>query len=195
MPKSKNPHDLTDLQIRFCHEFIKDLNGTRAYIRAGYNVKSTDSARAAAARTLANVSIQAYLGDIANLSEVSIIAEVIKLAFAEITDVIEYENSQLRVKPSREWSIRAKAAVKSISVTETIMKDKTCVTTQVVMHDKLAALEKLLRKFKMYPRDIPLLDAVQLLFTEGVATPEQSTIIAEGIAAIEQRLKTVNSEQ
>lgn len=193
MSKKGNPHGLTDLQIKFCQEFVKDLNATRAYIRAGYKVSSSDAAGANAARLLANDRIQAYLGEIANLSEFSIIAEVVKIAFTKITDVIEYDGTNLKIKPSQEWSSHAKSAVKSITVTETEVKGKRTVVTQITMHDKLAALEKLMRKFKLYPKEVPLLDAVQLLLTEGVATSEQAQIISEGIRQIEEGLRTFPS--
>ena len=46
---------LTDKQERFCQEYLIDLNGTQAAIRAGY---SENSANEIAAQNLAKISIQ-----------------------------------------------------------------------------------------------------------------------------------------
>lgn len=50
---------LTPKQIRFCEEFLVDLNGTQAAIRAGYSKKTANEQ---ASQLLAKVSIQEYLG-------------------------------------------------------------------------------------------------------------------------------------
>lgn len=55
MPESKK---LTAKQQRFCEEYLIDLNGTQAAIRAGY---STNSANELAAETLAKPSIKAEI--------------------------------------------------------------------------------------------------------------------------------------
>ncbi|ACC81145.1 terminase small subunit [Nostoc punctiforme] len=189
--KKTNPQELTDLQLRFCHEYVKDLNKTRAYIRAGYNVKNDNSAAASACALLRNTKIQAYLGEIAGLSEVKIIAEVAAIALSRITDILEYDGDNIKIKKSEEWGDRAKASVKSITVSKTLSKDGVTTTTTVTMHDKLSALEKLMKRLRLYPKDIPVLDAVQLLLAEGVATPEQARVIGEGIGRMEEELRTI----
>jgi phage terminase small subunit len=49
---------LTEKQIRFCEEYLIDLNATQAATRAGYSQKTANEQ---AARLLVNVSIQDYL--------------------------------------------------------------------------------------------------------------------------------------
>lgn len=49
---------LTDKQQRFCDEYMIDLNGTQAAIRAGYSHKT---ACEQASRLLANVKVQQYI--------------------------------------------------------------------------------------------------------------------------------------
>lgn len=193
--KRTNSHELTDLQIRFCHEYVKDLNKTRAYIRAGYNVKSDNSAAAAASTLLRNHKIQAYLGEIADLSEVKIIAEVAAIALSKITDILEYDGTNINIKKSDQWSDRAKASVKSITVVRTLNKEGVTTTTTVTMHDKLSALEKLMKKLRLYPKDISVLDAVQLLLAEGVATVEQARVIGEGIGRMEEELRSLGKSE
>ena len=54
-------HGLTDQQRRFCDLYLIELNGTKAYMEAGFRVKSKAVARAAAARLLTNPRVEAYL--------------------------------------------------------------------------------------------------------------------------------------
>ena len=53
MPPRKEP--LNDQQEKFCREYLKDLNGTQAAIRAGYSKKT---ANAIACRLFTYVYIQ-----------------------------------------------------------------------------------------------------------------------------------------
>jgi phage terminase small subunit len=48
---------LTDKQLNFINEYIKDMNASAAYLRAGYNC-SEEAARRAASRLLTNVDVQ-----------------------------------------------------------------------------------------------------------------------------------------
>jgi len=54
--------DLNDQQDRFCHEYIIDLNGTQAAIRAGYSERS---ARQIAAENMAKPSIRKRIAELA----------------------------------------------------------------------------------------------------------------------------------
>ena len=52
---------MTNKQQLFADEYLKDLNGTRAYKAAYRNVKKDSVARAAASRLLRNVNVKAYI--------------------------------------------------------------------------------------------------------------------------------------
>ena len=54
----KKQTSLTPKQIRFCKEYVKDLNATQASIRAGY---SPNGANVGASRMLAKPSLQTYI--------------------------------------------------------------------------------------------------------------------------------------
>jgi len=188
---ARSQHEkLTDQHLRFCHEYVKDLNGAKAYLRAGYNC-SYGVAAASACTLLKLPHIQAYLGEIAGLSEVAIVSEIAAIAMAQLTDVAEIKGGEVSILDSAQWNSKARAAVKTLTVTTTKTKGKTIVHTKVEMHDKLAALEKLAKKFKIYPKEIPLLDAAKILLEEGAATPQQAQIIREGIAELEAKLKSI----
>lgn len=53
--------DLSDKQKKFCEEYIKDCNGKKAAIRAGYSERT---AQEQAARMLSKVKVKAYMNSI-----------------------------------------------------------------------------------------------------------------------------------
>jgi phage terminase small subunit len=189
-----NPHDLTDLQVRFCKEYVKDLNATRAYIRAGYINKTDASAAASASILLKNPKIKAYLGEILNLTEASVISEVAKIAFANLTDIVELKNNSLTIKDTSEISDRAKSALQSITVSERYTEEGKVCTVQVKMHDKLAALEKLMKRLRLYPKEMTTMGAVTHLVSQGLLTDEQAKVIVDGVSGIEEGLRSLASE-
>ncbi|MEQ7304158.1 terminase small subunit [Enterococcus avium] len=81
---------MTDKQRIFADEYLKDLNGTRAYKVAYPNVKKDSSAATAAGRLLRNVEIKAY------------IAEQLEIMHndrqADAAEVLEYLTSVMRGK-------------------------------------------------------------------------------------------------
>lgn len=54
---------MTDLQARFCEEYIIDLHGEAAYVRAGYKARGA-SARVGASQLLTNPNIFAKIGEL-----------------------------------------------------------------------------------------------------------------------------------
>ena len=52
---------LTEKQKRFADYYIETSNATEAYMKAGYNVKDANVARANASRLLANANVSAYV--------------------------------------------------------------------------------------------------------------------------------------
>lgn len=58
VPPAAKPRELTDLERRFCFEYVQDCNATRAYMRATRNTNDR-SASVQATRLLANPNIRA----------------------------------------------------------------------------------------------------------------------------------------
>ncbi|NTU49451.1 MAG: terminase small subunit [Desulfobulbaceae bacterium] len=56
--KANVKSELTPKQEQFCREYLIDLNGTKAAIRAGYTAKTAD---ATASRLLRNVKVKEYV--------------------------------------------------------------------------------------------------------------------------------------
>jgi phage terminase small subunit len=161
LTKTRNPHGLTDQQLRFCQHYARSLNATQAYKDAGYKAKTENAAGVSAHQILRNLKIQAYLGEVLNLTEVSVVHEAVAIGFANITDAIEWDEEGVSVIPSRHLTHRGKSAIKSIkckkkTTTRTVGEVKeTDVTVEweVTLHDKLAALEKLIKKLGLYPKE------------------------------------------
>lgn len=76
---------LTDKQRLFCHEYLKDLNGTQAAIRAGY---SEESARQIATENLSKPSIEIFLQQLMaeRVKRVEIDADYVLLGIKELTE-------------------------------------------------------------------------------------------------------------
>lgn len=146
-------YELTDKQIKFCKEYIKDLNATRAYKKV-YKCKY-DSARAEASKTLAKPSIKKYLEYLMKnrekrleVSADNVIKELARIGFASISNVAEIETLEY------EDSKGKKRSCKTVNVHDTEDIDDDTLTAigsikegkhgiEVKMHDKVKALELL----------------------------------------------------
>ncbi len=137
---------LTPKQWRFVEEYLIDLNGTQAAIRAGY---SPNCAAQQAYENLRKPEIVALIDDLqnaraerANVRQDDVVQELRRMAFANIIDYLDFTDegvAQPRVDLT--WLTRDKAAA-LIEITETVGADDTR-TVKVKMHDKLSALVKL----------------------------------------------------
>jgi phage terminase small subunit len=157
----KNPHGLTDQQLRFCQIYARTLNATQSYKEAGYKAKTENAAGASAYQILRNPKIQAYLGEVLNLTNVSVVHEAVAIGFANITDVMSWDEDGVEVISSSRLTHRGKSAIKTIkckkkTTTRTVGESQETDVTiewEVSMHDKLAALEKLIKKLGLYPKE------------------------------------------
>lgn len=84
---------LTEKQQRFVEEYLIDLNGTQAAIRAGYSARTANEQ---ASRLLANVSVQQAVSERmaerskrTGVSQDRVILELAKIAFLKMTDVVD----------------------------------------------------------------------------------------------------------
>lgn len=81
----KEEKKLTAKQQRFCDEYLVDLNGTQAAIRAGYSAKT---ARQMATENMAKPAIKAYIGKRMADKEAELVADQ--------AEVLKYLTSVLR---------------------------------------------------------------------------------------------------
>ena len=83
---------LNEKQKQFCEEYIIDLNGTQAAIRAGYSKKTANEQ---AAQLLAKLSIQEYIQKIKNKR-----SERVKYSQDELMrDILEVKNRCMQAVP------------------------------------------------------------------------------------------------
>lgn len=201
---------LTDQQILFCQEYARSLNLASAYKAAGYKVNSDAAARAHGSRLVTNGNVQAYLKEVLNLDEVSVINAVTAIALTPITEVLSWDGRELIVKQTDHWSDRAKLAVKKIKyksrkkVIESrdrevdpdaaIAPIETLVDSEIEieMYDRLAALDKLMRKLKLFPKEMQTIECVSHLAAKGLLLPGQAEAIINGLNEFEERLRSVS---
>lgn len=144
---------------RFCEEYIKDLNGTQAAIRAGYSAKTANEQ---SSQLLAKVNVKNYIAELklslSNKNEglaQQVIDELKKLGFANIQDYIITGNE---IKDLTTIDRDKAAAVESIKKTTTEFNGggessgkKTSI--QFKLYDKISALEKLGRHLGIFELD------------------------------------------
>jgi phage terminase small subunit len=155
--------DLTDKQRLFVMEYMRDFNATRAAMAAGYSKRSAYSE---GWRLLNNAEIQAEIkrlkedmADNLALDIRRIIAEYMKIAFTDVTDLLEFGQREVPVMsmfgPMYEGEGDDKKPVmKTVNYVD--FKDHSQVDGTVIaevkqgkdgvsikLHDKMRALEKL----------------------------------------------------
>lgn len=117
MPKEEKNKELTESQKVFCHEWIFDFNGSRAY-RVAYPEVTEESAKASAARLLTNVNVKEYckhlqdnLAETSGISRLRVIREHEKIAFSSIAHL---HNSWIERKEFEELTEEQRACIESI---------------------------------------------------------------------------------
>jgi phage terminase small subunit len=137
-----SPPTLTIKQEKFCYEYAISGNGTESAIRAGYGRKG---AREQASRLLRNVNIASRIHELMeakteklDLTLENVLSELKAIAFAKISDVLEWDaDGTVRVKASERLTNREASPIASV----TVRKDA---ISSLKLHDKIRALEVLL---------------------------------------------------
>lgn len=146
---AEKPAGLRGKRLEFCHQYVIDLNGTQAAIRAGYGVKN---AKAEACRQLTKVDVRQYIAALqekmAIKNEVTkdmVVSEMAKMAFSNIQNYISAGNE---VKDIANLSSDIAAPVKKIkTITRQIIVDGNHVgnevRTEFELNDKQRALDSI----------------------------------------------------
>lgn len=150
---------LTPKQERFCHEYLKDSNGTRAAIRAGYSKRTANEQ---AAQLLAKLSIQQRVKTLTDkisakteITAERVIEELMRIGLVDLRQIFGEDGQLLPLSQIPEDARRAIAGIETMEV-ECVTGDQPTVGKQrkIRMHDKLKALELLgkhLRVFEYAP--------------------------------------------
>ena len=141
---------LTRKMERFAQEYVTDLNGTQAAIRAGYSPKT---AKSKASDLLKDPRVQAAvearlqeLAERAKMTQEQVFQELVKVAKADMSTFAEWGPGGVVLKDSKGLRPEDTAAVAEISQTVTEAGG----TKRIRLHDKLKALEMLSRYFGMF---------------------------------------------
>ena len=141
--------ELSEQRQRFVNEYLVDLNGTQAAIRAGYSVKTANEQ---ASRLLANVSIQQAISEKmaerskrTGVNQDRVVLELAKIAFVKMTDIVDNQGR-----------IRTSATDDDLSCIESMKYKKSdsdtgsMVEREVKISPKLKALELLGKHLGMW---------------------------------------------
>lgn len=141
-------------------EYLKDLNATQACIRAGYSEKG---ARKQGNRMLADVGIQERIRELQAVTAAAtgvevkaLVQELAKIAYTDLSDVVELAEGKLKVKDFSELSEAQRAALAEVSET----KGRHGATTRVKLNSKLQAIDMLMRHLGGYVTPATLIDSL-----------------------------------
>lgn len=153
--KPQASSELTVKQDAFCREYVVDMNGTAAAVRAGY---SDDNARQQASRMLTKANIKARIDELLKIKndKLDITAEKILKEFARIAfgDLRKLYHEDGRLKEVRELDDEGAAILSAIEVDELYSDHKKIgYTKKVKLHNKLQALESLAKHLGLYQKD------------------------------------------
>lgn len=139
--------ELTPKQKRFVEEYVVDLNGTQAAIRAGFNAQTAnvrgsqllalDHVRAAIDEAIRERSIRA------GITADRVLEELSRIAFSDVGNYVEYGPDGVRIKDSADVDTRALSEVSEVET-------KAGKNTKFKLYDKVAALDKLGRHLGLF---------------------------------------------
>lgn len=148
--KNQNP-ELDDKSKRFCHEYMIDLNGTQAAIRAGFSPKS---ARTHASILLKRTNIQTYLQELRDeqqrrtqITSDRVLQELAKIGFANFKNYLDDANN---IVPFESMDDEITAAVQMVHVERRTIGEQPVDVTKFKLHDKLHALELIGKHLGMF---------------------------------------------
>jgi len=150
--KDKKP--LTRKAALFASEFLIDLNGTQAAIRAGYAPKRADQMAYELLRKPEIIAAIAKrrkeLQEKLEVTQERVILEYARIAFSDIGNYTEWDNGSVRLKDSGELDENQRRAMSEVS--QTVTKDGG--TVRFKLHDKVSALDALGKHLGMFPREV-----------------------------------------
>ena len=135
---------LTDKQELFAREYLKDLNGTQAAIRAGYSEKTANEQ---ASRLLANVNVQKFVAELksARVEQTGIDAAYVLRRLVEIDqmDVLDILLQNGELKPIKDWPKVWRTTLSGMDVVEMVSADGAALLKKIKWPDKVKNLELL----------------------------------------------------
>ncbi len=153
---------ITPKQAAFCAEYMIDLNGCQAAIRAGYSKKT---AQEQASRMLSNVKVQAEVSrllqeraDRVEITADTVLREILQVARADIGQAFNKDGSLKALHDMPEQTRRAIAGVDVFEEFDGRGSERAQIgwTKKIRFWDKVRALELLGRHLKLFSDKIEL---------------------------------------
>lgn len=127
---------------QFCREYLIDLNGAQAAIRAGYSPKSS---RITAAKLLTNPNIQARISSLmeqrnrkVGVDSEIVLAHLVELATLNIKDIHDDKGNLL---PLNEWPEAWARGIQGLETNQVLVDDLPTFVAKFKMPDRLKAWE------------------------------------------------------
>lgn len=140
----------------FCREFIVDLCGKRAAIRAGYSEKTAESQASRLLSTVkVQVEIQKMMDERSKRTEITadnVLKELATMGFSNIRDFAKWHGQNVRFVDSDELTESQAACISEVSQTETLHGG----SFKIKLHDKKGSLELLGKHLKLFGAEQPL---------------------------------------
>lgn len=152
---------LTQKQKTFIEEYLIDLNGTQAAIRAGY---SPESARQIAEENMTKPYIRARIDEAlaerskrTGVNQDRIIMELARIALVNPADVIDF----IDVLVKEDASVDDLAAIASVKLRKIPTKEGIITEREIKFHDKVKTLELLGKHLGMIPNKVELSGSIK----------------------------------
>ncbi len=141
---------LTPKQSLFVEEYLKDLNGSRAAIRAGYSAKGAN-VTASKLLTIPNIATAVdkakhARAEKAGITQEWVVNRLLQIAGTDMTELATWNESGVRFKESSELSAAAKASVQQI---EQVMNEHGG-GLKIKQYDRMSALKLLGQHLGMF---------------------------------------------
>jgi phage terminase small subunit len=189
---------------RFADEYLIDLNGKAAAIRAG---AAPRSAAVTASRWLADPDVQALLRvrrerliEKTQVSQERIVNELAAVGFANLKDIVRWTETEAEVRPSDELSRELTAALSEVAIDQETLEwegepaegEKALEAMGLIAEAQGRKAHLLRRKIrvKMHPKLDALMDLVKVLGYEKEKTPVGAGVaiyVAGGPTGLEVR--------
>lgn len=149
---------LSAKQQKFCEEYMIDLNGTQAAIRAGYSAKC---AKVQAVENLSKHNIQSVISELkqklstkTGVTAERLINELAKIGFSNIQDYISGDNLITDISKIPKEQAACIESIKSVTTTESFGKvTNTRVQVSIKLYSKINAIELMGKHIGLFERD------------------------------------------
>lgn len=151
LDRMMNEIGVSDKQMEFCEVYLRTLNASEAF-RQAYDCSKLANWQiwAQARKKLAEKGVREYINarrkdarEELVVDTQRILTELSAIAFTDITDVVEFNDSGAHVKPTSQLSLAHKKAIKKVTIKRREHEHGENTDIVIEMHDKQRAIDTL----------------------------------------------------